>query len=74
MWVVICTMYEDELPLQQVVYGPFATMADAGMFVNENRSAWETVRLAPLIKPPENPQIHPNQAQIGDYIDPSVAN
>lgn len=74
MWVAICTKYEGQLPASQQIFGPFDVLSAAESFSAANTHNFDFIRIAAVSKPPKMPQIHPNQAEIGDYIDPSVAN
>jgi hypothetical protein len=75
MWVAIATtLYHDDVPKHQVVFGPFRTQPAADAYARQIRNDFSFIRTVKLHKPLENPPIHPNQAEISDYIDPSVAN
>lgn len=74
MWIVKCVDFIHTMPPQVIFVGPFPWQDDADDFIRSNTRYWDELTAIPLVKPPEKLSIHPNQAEISDYTDPSVAN
>ena len=71
---IVVGIYDEEDGFElSVAYGPFDKAQDASDFGARNfEFSWVCELLR--VKSPQLPLIHPNQAQISDYIDPAVAN
>lgn len=74
MWVVRCVDYDERGKQTEVVVGPFRDREEVDDFMRDNSLNYAHLDAIPLLAPPVRTAIHVNQAQIGDYIDPSVAN